>query len=134
MGIKLREFVTKHLCHIELIYQTSKKLLEAAEKKDMDSLEFYSDNRDRMVNILFEVQKKIEELIDENSNQMAEEVNEILASWKKNFLLFLKKLEDLDHQIIDRLDILKKEVSGQIAVNFKFKEQIKKYNRNDIRS
>ena len=91
MSLKLRECVERHLHYVELIYQISKKLLDIIEKKDMDVLEFYIGNRERMGNILIELQKKIEELIKENPLPIVKDADAVLISWKEKFTFFFKK-------------------------------------------
>ena len=131
--LSLKENVKKHLHYVDLIYQTSKKLLDALSKKDVDNLEFHAGNRERMVNIVAALQKKIQKDAKEVPVELIQDTNNTLISWKKEFTFFLKEIEDIDVQIINKLESLKKETSTQMSVNFKFKEHIKRYNQNNLR-
>lgn len=129
---RILELIMQHLYHTKIIQKTSSDLFHCIEKQQLNLLTHHLENRHRLINILADLQEKIESAISIIPYDNLKEINDIFSSWKREFTFYLLKITDLDHQIIGGIENLKKNTSEEIAIVFKAKEQLKKYNLNNL--
>ena len=104
----------RSFCLLELIHKTTKTISDAVKKGDDVAAHLHAGNRKRMVDELTSLKRKVP----------SEDDGKIVEDWKD----LLKKINDLDEEIIKEINRRKEQISSQIGQNFKMKSYMKKYN------
>ena len=102
----------RYLNLLELIYKTTRNILDTVKRDDDVAGHLHAGNRKRMVDELISLEKKSLE-----NNEKIEDGTHLL-----------KKINDLDRDIIKEINRHKERISAQIAENFKMKSYMKRYN------
>ena len=108
-------------------------LLESASKGKMDSVDYLSNNRARLINVISMTQGKIETLID---NLQEPEINkdnlEIIKSWSFDVSNWIQITATYDEKILEVIQEAKDQTSQEIASMFKTKMAFKGYNLKNV--
>lgn len=109
-------------------------IINAIQNENWGAVEFETNNRARILNIIAMEQEKIEKLIN---GLIAEEINSesmaLIKSWAFDTQNWISETADKDDQIIDMLNHSKDETTKEIAAMFKSKQAFRGYNLNDVR-
>ena len=121
--------IQTHLSLLELALQSSIRIKAFAEKEDLDNVAIETDNRERVVNIVSQIQQKIELQIDQlTPTDLVEDSLPILKAWFQDLASISDKMMSVDAETIEVLAIQKEETTKEIVTIFKNKEMFKGYN------
>ncbi len=118
--------------YYEKFLSTTLKLLNQARNNVWDELEFYVDNRERILNIIRSYDHKI-------SEQMSEK--EVSASDKDRYkhqvqalldtrAILAKKIVDADLELISRIDEMKMDTIKELKQNIETEQHFSTFNKN----
>ena len=123
-----------HTDFMDHIMVSSRRLKRAAMRGDMDAIEFESNNRERLINIIEQIQFTIEERLNTFSTQESiMELTPVLNAWANDLGLWYERVGALDEETTQGLEELKEETQREIAVVYKNKEGLKGYNLNSLK-
>jgi hypothetical protein len=122
--------IQAHLSMLELALHSSAKIKFFASVEDVDQVIEETDNRERIVNIIGQLQSQIENKIsclaphDLHGDTIA-----ILKSWFNDLSIWSEKMIALDQETVELLNQQKEDSTKEIATIFKNKEMFKGYNQ-----
>jgi len=126
---KLQDFTTR----LDLGTKSTNNILKAIQHGDWDFVEYETNNRARILNIISTEQIYIEKIIN---NLIDEEVTseniKLIKSWAFDTQSWIDKTALLDEKIIEALNNSKDEVTKDLAGLFKSKQAFRGYNLNDV--
>ena len=117
--------------YYEKFYNVTVKFLESANKNEWEDLEFFVDNRERILNIIrsfdFQVSKAFEQkqLSDSKADQYRPQVKELLerrAEWAA-------KIVALDLELISKIDEMKSETIKDLKKTVETQHQLNSFTR-----
>lgn len=116
------------------ILTSSKQLVFATKQNNMDLINFEVNNRERLINIIEELQFKIEERLNSFFTQESlEESTPIIKAWANDLGLWYEKIGKIDDEINYALERMKEETSKEIGIIYRSKESFKGYNLNTLK-
>jgi hypothetical protein len=122
------ENIQAHLMILELAYSSSLKIRTLAEGEDIVLVESETENRERIVNILAQIQHKIEEQVDQlTGNDLADDSIPILKSWFNDLAIWTDKMTTVDAETVELLSAQKEKTTQEIVAVFQNKEKFKGY-------
>ena len=126
---QLMKDIQGHLCLLELALKSSELICTYAQKEDLDGIVDETDNRQRIVNIITQAQRKIEDQINLlDASDVNQETLLILKSWFNDLNIWSEAMLTLDRQTVELLAQQKENTGKEIALVFKNKEVFKGYN------
>ncbi|MDD0854631.1 hypothetical protein HBN50_16075 [Halobacteriovorax sp. GB3] len=134
MKEKLTSLLMRHIDLMDASIRSTNKLLTAASKGDISSIEEESDNRERLIKVIDRFQKFIEEEIQQLAGSQIDATGiDILKTWAYEVHKWVDKTERLDQEISEQLESLREETSKEISTIFKSRQQFKGYNLNNLK-
>jgi hypothetical protein len=125
----LMENIQAHLALLDLALQSSARIKSFATKKDIDGVTSETENRERIINIVGQIQSKIERQIDALApGDLTPDSLPILKSWFQDLAHWSDKMTAIDSDTIELLADQKEETTKEIGTIFKNKELFKGYN------
>jgi hypothetical protein len=126
---KIMENIQAHLALLDLALQSSTRIKFYAQTEDLDNVANETDNRERIINIVSQVQHKIEKQIDLlTAEDLFDDSLIILKSWFQDLALWSDRMTATDAETIEILAAQKEETTKEIVTIFKTKESFKGYN------
>jgi len=123
-----------HTNFMDHILTSSKQLVFATKQNNMDLINFEVNNRERLINIIEELQFKIEERLNSFFTQESlEESTPIIKAWANDLGLWYEKIGKIDDEINYALERMKEETSKEIGIIYRSKESFKGYNLNTLK-
>ena len=121
--------IQAHLSLLEVALHTSAKIKFFANLGDIDQVISETENRERLVNIIGQIQSVIENKIQALGPQdMQEDSLDILKTWFNDLSNWSEKMIEIDRETVELLDQQKENTTKEIATIFKNKEMFKGYN------
>lgn len=123
-----------HLDLLDLAQRCTVSMLRSAKLGDVDSVNFLSENRERVIDAISQKQQEIESythLIE--VKQLNPQMMGILKAWGQDLNQWIQRIQVLDSEIVEELEREKVETSKQIGTIFKTKEVFKGYNLNNTK-
>lgn len=125
----LFENIQKHLCMLELAVQSSEIIKNFAKNENLDGVVDETENRERIVNIVTQIQRKVEEQVNLiHASDITSEGVLVLKAWFYDLNLFSEKMLQCDRETVEFLGQQKENTTKEIALIFKNKEIFKSYN------
>ncbi len=125
----LFENIQEHLGLLDLALNSSQKISTFAKLEDVDAVVNETDNRERLVNVIGQVQHVIENQINQlNAAELKPEDILILKAWFQDLSQWSDKMIEHDKITVELLGQQKDETTKEIAHIFKNKEMFKGYN------
>ena len=125
----LFETIQQHLCLLDMALHSSQQISCHAKLENLDAVNRETDNRERLVNILGNLQQSIEDKINQlNAAALTKDDIAILKSWFQDLTTWSEKMLALDAETVEILSTQKETTTQEIAHLFKNKEVIKGYN------
>ena len=126
---ELFENIQEHLGLLDLALTSSQKIQSFAKLEELNGVVSETENRERLVNIIGQVQHVIENQINQlNAAEVTGEDILILNSWFQDLSLWSEKMIAYDKKTVDLLGQQKNDTTKEIAHLFKNKEMFKGYN------
>lgn len=126
---ELFENIQEHLGLLDVALHCSQKISSLAQLEDLDGVVNETDNRERLVNIIGQVQQVIENQINQlNAAEIKAEEIMILKAWFQDLSIWSEKMIALDKVTVELLSQQKEDTTKEIAHIFKNKEMFKGYN------
>jgi hypothetical protein len=123
------ENIQAHLSLLELALQSTIRIKACAQIQDLDNVANETDNRERIINIVAQIQHKIEKQIDLLvATDLSEDSLPILKSWFQDLAHWSDKMTNIDTETVEILANQKDETTKEIVTIFKNKELFKGYN------
>ena len=121
--------IQQHLSMLELALKSSEQIKNHAAREELEAVVSETENRERIINVVAELQRKIENSINviDASLVTAEDIN-ILKSWFSDLGVWSEKMLALDRETVELLGQQKDNTTKEIAMIFKNKEVFKGYN------
>ena len=125
----LYEDIQEHLTMLDLAVNCSEKIRNFAKNENVEGVVSETENRERIVNIVAQIQRKVEEKINllEQSDISKEGVN-ILKAWFHDLSILTERMLVCDRETVEFLSQQKEETTKEIAMIFKNKQIFKGYN------
>lgn len=125
----LFEDIQEHLTMLELAVNCSEKIRNFAKNENVEGVVRETENRERIVNIVAQIQRKVEDKINllEQSDISKEGVN-ILKAWFHDLSILTERMLVCDRETVEFLSQQKEETTKEIAMIFKNKQIFKGYN------
>ncbi|MBT3234973.1 MAG: hypothetical protein HN353_03385 [Bdellovibrionales bacterium] len=134
MQEKIIYSIQKHLNYMDSVLILSMKIFEAAEQENESRLTLESNNRERLINIIDQIQSKTEIMIKAlPSSSLGQEFIDVLILWSQEVANWVEDVDQIDQKILDKLYTLKESTTKEIATIFKSRQQFKGYNLNSVR-
>jgi hypothetical protein len=125
----IMENIQAHLSLLELALQSTTRIKTFAQIQDIDNVANETDNRERIINIVSQIQHKIEKQIDLLvASDLSEDSLPILKSWFHDLAYWSDKMTNTDAETVEILANQKDETTKEIVTIFKNKELFKGYN------
>lgn len=121
--------IQEHLSMLDLAVASSQKICTFAKYENLDGVVAETENRERIVNIVTQIQAKIESQIDLlDPTKMSNDGISILKSWFHDLSISSEQMLTLDRETVELLAQQKDNTTKEIAMIFKNKEIFKSYN------
>ena len=126
---ELFEKIQEHLSMLDLAVASSQKIRNYAANEQLEGVVSETENRERIVNIVTQIQRGVEEKINLlNPSDVNDEGILILKSWFHDLSVWSEKMLTLDRETVELLGQQKENTTKEIALIFKNKEMFKGYN------
>ena len=121
--------IQQHLSMLDLALKSSELIKNHASREELDAVVNETENRERIINIVTALQRKIENNVNEldASAITADDIN-LLKSWFNDLNIWSEKMLALDRETVELLGQQKDSTTREIAMIFKNKEVFKSYN------
>jgi hypothetical protein len=123
------ETIQEHLSMLDLAVSSSEKIKKFAKNENLEAVINETENRERIVNIVGQIQRNIEDQINLlNPEEIPVDGISILKSWFHDLTILSEKMLSIDKETVDFLSQQKEGAAKEISLIFKNKEIIKSYN------
>jgi hypothetical protein len=125
----LFENIQKHLAMLDSAVQSSEKIKNFAKNENLAGVVSETENRERIVNIITQIQRKVEEQINLlNPSEISNDGLLILKAWFQDLNILSERMLTCDRQTVEYLGQQKEDTTKEIAMIYKNKEIFKSYN------
>ncbi len=125
----LFENIQEHLTMLDLAVYSSEKIKSFAKLENLDGVVSETENRERIVNIVTQIQRKVEEQINLlDVSQLSKDDVLILKAWFQDLGTQSDKMLAFDRETVEYLAQQKEDTTKEISLIFKNKEIFKSYN------
>lgn len=134
MSEKLSQLIMKHRELMDMGTVCTNRILKASGEGRVDQADRESENRERLVNVIGNVQSAIEKEIQAMplEGDSVELVN-LVKAWNNDIEHWLEKISCLDREIIESLQNEKTKTTKEIASAYQNREKFKGYNLNNVK-
>ncbi|MFZ4713003.1 MAG: hypothetical protein ACOYL6_04810 [Bacteriovoracaceae bacterium] len=123
--------------HLNLLNKALSLTQEIAQKTtegDLDVVVTLSENRERLVQLIFHLFTQIDrDLNILTAEEITPRLVQDLKMWQEHMNLLVDSINDLDEQIIDRLEQDKSGATAEIAQLFQTRENLKGYDLSSVK-
>jgi hypothetical protein len=127
---ELFESIQQHLSLLDLALNSSANILFLASNQETDLVITETENRERLINVISELQHHIEQKISAlNPVELQGDSIMILKSWFADLSIWSDKLIEMDKATVEYLNQQKEDTTKEIANIFKNKESHKGYSQ-----
>ncbi len=121
--------IQAHLSLLDMALNTSDKIKFFASTEDVDQVITETENRERLLNVITQIQSTVETKISSLGPQdLEEDTLMILKTWFADLATWSEKMIELDRETVELLNQQKDDTTKEIATIFKNKEMFKGYN------
>lgn len=125
----LFEDIQSHLCMLDLALKSTELIRCFAQTENLDAVVEETENRERIVNVITQLQRKIEDKINLiDASTVNREGIMILKSWFHDLSVWSENMICIDRETVELLAQQKDNAGKEIALVFKNKELFKGYN------
>ena len=128
--------IEKIMIHVDTLksgIKASLMILHYAEQRDSDNLEFWTDNRERIISVTAQRQKQVEELLQNLPAEEATEENlQIIRAWFDDTQNWIESITMIDEEVMNVLSSQKEEITKEIASTYKTKQVFSGYNLKSV--
>ena len=128
--------IEKMMIHIDTLksgIKASLMILKSAEEKDSDNLEFWTENRERLITLTGQRQKEVEDILQSlNSEEATQENLQIIRAWFDDTQNWIQSISLIDEEIMNVLSAQKEEITQEIASTYKTKQVFSGYNLKSV--
>lgn len=125
----LFENIQEHLSMLDLAVHSSERIRVYAKNENLDAVVNETENRDRIVNIVTQIQHKVESQINLlGPSDVSSEDLLVLKAWFQDLSIFSERMLECDKETVEFLSQQKEDTTKEIAMIFKNKEIFKNYN------
>jgi hypothetical protein len=123
------ENIQAHLSLLDLALNSTMRIKAFALIQDLESVANETENRERIINIVGQIQHKVEKQIDTlTSPELMNDSLPILKSWFQDLAIWTDRMTAIDADTVELLADQKEETTKEIVTIFKNKELFKGYN------
>jgi predicted nucleic acid-binding Zn-ribbon protein len=121
--------IQAHLSLLEMAQNSSAKIKFFALSGEVDSVSNETDNRERLMAVISQIQSGIETKISSLApHDLEPDTLDILKTWFSDVAIISESIIEIDKDTLDLLTEQKEETTKEIATIFKNKEMFKGYN------
>ncbi len=121
--------IQEHMAMLDLALKSSEQIRNFAKEENLDGITLETENRERLVNIVTQIQQKVEDKINQlNAAEINQEGILILKSWFQDLNNWSEKMLAFDRETVELLAQQKENTTKEIALIFTNKELFKGYN------
>lgn len=132
MVTKLFEDIQEHLSMLDLAVNSSEKIRIYAQTENLELLVRETENRERIINIVTQIQRKVEEQINLlHPKDISSDGVHILKCWFHDLNILSEKMLAFDKEAVELLAQQKEETTKEIAMVFKNRQVFKNYNHSE---
>ncbi|MDO9183026.1 MAG: hypothetical protein Q7U04_11490 [Bacteriovorax sp.] len=125
----LFENIQNHLSMLDLAVHSSEQIRNFAKNDNLEAVVSETENRERIINIVTQIQRKVEEQINllETASLSNNDIL-ILKAWFQDLSIMSERMLVCDREAVEFLGQQKENTTKEIALIFKNKEIFKGYN------
>ncbi len=121
--------IQAHLSLMEMAQNSSSKIKFFAVSGEVDSVASETDNRERLMTVISQIQAGIESKISSLApHDLESDTLDILKTWFSDVAIISESIIEIDRDTLELLTVQKEETTKEIATIFKNKEMFKGYN------
>ena len=126
--------VDSHLKMLNEAIKCSEQISKYAVEGDFQRVEAETMNRERLINIVGYVQGRIERAVKIIPPSVYnDKIAQTLNNWQEETSKAIKRITDIDTQVMELLKNSKQEVTKELGSVYKNKESHKGYNLNNVK-
>lgn len=130
---QLFKLIMRHLDVSEAILNYSKRMLLSVKEGDISRLELNTSNRERLINILRDLQGEIDRTAIKLAPYKNESISLIARSWLGDNQRLMEQVELTDARLIQAMEDHKLEIRKQIGGIFKNRKSLGGYNLSSVK-
>ena len=116
------------------LIEASQTILQLAENDNIQLVVEGIDNRDRLIEIINQLQEGLDDQIKKASaGEINDEIRSAFQDWQISMGAYYQEADRLNQIILERLEEMRFNTSREIGKIFKGKEKIKGYNLNNVK-
>jgi len=125
----LFENIQEHLSMLDLAVLSSEQIKKFAKEENLEGVVSETDNRERIVNIVTQIQRQVEEKINQlDASRLSADGIMVLKAWFHDLSIMSERMIAADKETVEFLGQQKEDATKEIALIFKNKEIFKSYN------
>ncbi|MDD4975211.1 MAG: hypothetical protein PHY93_12710 [Bacteriovorax sp.] len=125
----LFENIQRHLSMLDLAVNSSEKIRNFARSTNLEGVVEETENRERIVNIVTQIQRRVEEQINLlNPSEISNDDILILKAWFQDLSVLSERMLTCDRETVELLGQQKEDTTKEISLIYKNKEIFKSYN------
>ena len=126
---RIYNLLMRHTSLLDSGLKVTHNIYSAASRSDINLVNFESDNRERIVNVLEKFQTEVEEMISTlKADEVSPEIVAILKAWQSDLYNWSCEVQAIDVKTTQLLESQKMETTKEIATIFTSRQQFKGYN------
>ena len=121
--------IQEHLSMLDLAVTSSRQIRDFAKNENLNAVASETENRERIINIVTQIQHKLEERINHlHPSEVSSDGLLILKAWFGDLNILSERMIQYDKETVEFLGQQKDDTTKEIALIFKNKEIFKSYN------
>lgn len=126
--------IMQHLTMMDKVISSTIIINHHAISDDINKVISEIENRERLLNIVQQLQTRIEEKISELiPSDISISYMDILKCWNNEINIWIEKTNEIDQNTTEILENQKEETTKEISTIFKIQEKFKGYNLADLK-
>jgi len=134
MSPELSSNLKRHVELLNSIEAASTLIIKTLQTEDFDKADNNIENRDRLINLVSEVRRKIEDELSNANTVAGLSKNDIatVKTWQLQTIETIAKVDIKNQELLRVLDAMKKVTGQDVSEIFKKRQKFKGYNLNNL--
>lgn len=130
---RVTEKIMIHIDTLKSGIKASLMILDSAIKEESDNVDFWADNRERLISLTAQRQKDVEDILKNLPQEEATKENlEIVRAWFDDTQNWIQSVSSIDEEIMKVLSAQKEEITQEIASAYKTRQVFSGYNLKSV--
>ena len=128
--------IEKIMIHTDILksgIKASLMILKSAKEKNLDQIEFWTENRERIIASTSQKQRDVEQLLNNLPQEEATKENmDVVRTWFDDTQNWIQAISNIDEEIVTALSDQKDQMTREIASTHKTKQVFSGYNLKSV--